>query len=408
MIPEYMLYDCKSIFSLELPENTIEIESGAFASCLSLRNVALPPNIMFFGSDIFLEDGMQAISDLQQLFGSGAAIIRDLQHRFDRLPIHKLVYYQSYYQGVLQNLIAAINTRSGQRRTLRNKLDPTGNHQDCLGMTPLHILTCSSVHNLEVYRLIVEKYPANLITEDRWGALPLLYAIWGAAPVDIIQFLLARYQSLYPNHALNWTMMVETMGRCDTPKESIENMLHVRQMHFPEQPIDWEYLLDEFVNLADPSDLCFESTFTERMQFLFMCCMLSRVEGLAFKVWRDHIRHLIQTANFKSDENNSAILRSIREKLVHFEDELPKLKEATSILELALWKKRINENNSQQNTFRQQKKIKAEGESNREQCRVTCGADVIIGHVLPYLISTGDDDSLSYESATDDWGSDGE
>jgi len=30
--------------------------------------------------------------------------------------------------------------------------------------------------------------------------------------------------------------MVETIGRCDTPKESIENLLNVKQMHFPEQP----------------------------------------------------------------------------------------------------------------------------------------------------------------------------
>jgi hypothetical protein len=120
------------------------------------------------------------------------------------------------------------------------------------------------------------------------GGATLLYAFWGDAPAEIIEFLLASYQSLYPDYEFNWTMMVETMGRCDTPKESIENLLHVRRMHFPEQPIDWEYLLDEFV---DPSELCFESTFTERMRFIFICGLSSRVEGLAFKV-----RHLIQTA----------------------------------------------------------------------------------------------------------------
>jgi len=286
----------------------------------------------------------------------------------------------------MQRLLAAMNLRSGQRGALHSMMDQTGNQQDCLGMTPLHILTSSSVHNLELYRLIVEKYPTNLITEDRWGALPLLYAFWGAAPVEIIQFLLARYQSLYPNHAFNWTMMVETMGRTDTPKESIENLLHVRQMHFPEQPIDWEYLLDEFVNLANPSDFCFPSTFTERMQFLIMCGLSLRVEALAFKVWRDHIRHLIQTANFKSDENNSGILNGIRDKLAHLEDKLPKLKEATTILELALWKMNIFDTSHQQKSFRRQKEMKVEGASPRQQCRVTCGADVIIGHVLPYLI----------------------
>ena len=67
-----------------------------------------------------------------------------------------------------------------------------------------------------------------------------------AAPTDIIQFLLDSYQSLNPDYVFNCTMMVETVGRCDTPKESIENLLHVKQMHFPEQPIDWGYLLDEF------------------------------------------------------------------------------------------------------------------------------------------------------------------
>jgi hypothetical protein len=44
-----------------------------------------------------------------------------------------------------------------------------------------------------MYRLIVENYPTNLITENRWGA-SLLYLFWGAAPDEIIQFLLDIYQ----------------------------------------------------------------------------------------------------------------------------------------------------------------------------------------------------------------------
>jgi len=204
------------MFSLELLQ--------ALAYCYSLRNVAFPPNA------VIDEDGEGSViegSDLQRLFGLEAEIIRELKHRFDGLPIHSLLYYQSYNQRVLHSLISAINSRSGHCWSLCSKLDPTGNHQDCLGMTPLHILTCSSVHNLEVYRVVIENYPTNLITEDRWGALPLLYAFWGAAPREIIQCLLDSYQSLYPDHIFNWTMMVETMGRTDTPKESIENLLWV-------------------------------------------------------------------------------------------------------------------------------------------------------------------------------------
>ena len=280
VIPDGMLYNCKLMFSLELSENIREIRYAAFQNCSCLRNVAIPPNAIL-GDDIFIE-----MTDLQRLFGSEARIIRELRHRFDGLPIHKLVYYQSYYDGVLQKVIDAMNTRSIQSRTLRSKLDPTGNHQDCLGMTPLHILACSSVHDLELYRVIVEKYPTNLITEDRWGALPLLYAFWGAAPNEIIHFLVECYESLYPGYVFNWTMMVETMGQCDTPKERIEILLCVREIHFPEQPLDWEYLLNEFAQPSNfhRSDYTFNGApFRERMQCLFICGMSDRVEALPFK-----------------------------------------------------------------------------------------------------------------------------
>jgi hypothetical protein len=343
LIAEGMFYMCKSMFSLELPEDVTEIGWSAFEFCYCLRNVAFPPDTVF-GDDIFIDEDvddddneMELRTDLQLLFdNSNVAIMRELQHRFDGLPIHSIVYYQLYHHGVLQTLIAAKNMTSGQNPTLRNKLDPTGNQQDCLGMTPLHILACSSVHNIEVYHIIVENYPTNLISEDRWGALPLLYAFWGTAPSEIITFLLESYTSLYPGQIFNWTMMVETMGRCDTPKERIENLLSLKEMHFPSQPIDWEYLLEIF---AQPSWVSFYGApFQERMQFLFKCCMSDRVEALPFKVWRDHITNMIQTAAYKWGESrvNLGILHEIRSKLDHFKDELLRLKEATSGFEISL------------------------------------------------------------------------
>jgi hypothetical protein len=267
-------------------------------------------------------------------------------------------------------------------------------------MTPLHILACSSVHNIEVYRIIVEKYPANLITEDRWGAPPLLYAFWGAAPAEIIEFLLNSYQCIYPGYVFNWTMMVETMGRCDTPKESIENLLHVKQLHFSEQPIDWEYLLDQF---ARPSQISLAAAPNqERMKFLVMCGMSMRVEALAFKVWRDYIKNMVHSVEFKWGYGNQNIVRRIRAKVSHFEDELHKLKEITIILELALWRMRINQTNNQENDTQHQKKIKIDESDIRQQCRVTCGADTVIKHVLPYLLISAVDEESDLENDDDD------
>jgi hypothetical protein len=86
--------------------------------------------------------------------------------------------------------------------------------------------------------------------------------------------------------------------------------------------------------------------------------------------------------------DNSAILRGIRSKLAHFEVELTKLKEVTTILELVLWKTKIMENGHQD--------MAIHDANVRSQDRVTCGADVVIGHVLPFLINTDQGASENY------------
>jgi hypothetical protein len=76
--------------------------------------------------------------------------------------------------------------------------------------------------------------------------------------------------------------------------------------------------------------------------------MSTRVEALAFKGWRERIFNMIHTANYYYKGEHSTILHRIREKLAHFDDEFSKLKEATTILELALWKLKMNERDGKQ------------------------------------------------------------
>jgi hypothetical protein len=82
------------------------------------------------------------------------------------------------------------------------------------------------------------------------------------------------------------------------------------------------------------------------------------------------------------------------EKLTYFENEIPKLEETTTILELTLWKIKMNEAIQEEKMIQHQKKMKADESSYRRQYCITCGAAVIVRHVLPYLISTGNDDVL--------------
>ena len=117
------------------------------------------------------------------------------------------------------------------------------------------------------------------------------------------------------------------------------------------------------------------------MKFLIMCGMSDPVEALAFKVWRDCVVSMILY-----------LINRIRAKVTHFEDELPKLKEITTILELALWKLRMNEIIPPEEATHRQTKIKTDEWSMRGQCQISCGAYVVIRHILPYLVTVEDDE----------------
>jgi len=113
-------------------------------------------------------------------------------------------------------------------------------------MTPLHIMACSTVQRLELYQLIVDKYPNNLIVEDAWGATPLLYVIWGDAPSEIVELLVNSYLSLYPDHEFNWNDMVITLGQANAAEGVMQNLMDIQQTLSLEYNIDWDQILGVF------------------------------------------------------------------------------------------------------------------------------------------------------------------
>ena len=94
--------------------------------------------------------------------------------------------------------------------------------------------------------------------------------------------------------------MILTIGRTDAP-----NLLQVKQIHFPDQSIDWEYLLDEFSSPSHEHYSFGGLLSQKRMQLFLMCGMSTRVEALAFKVWRDYVTNMIQAATFDYSRDES-------------------------------------------------------------------------------------------------------
>jgi hypothetical protein len=396
-IPLVMLNNCTGLFSLELPENTIEVGDHACHNCHSLRNAALTSNI------VVDNNAFQHCTDLLHIFGTYEAIVDALQNRFNRLPVHCKMYYISYYPEVLEEIRNIIMSEN-------RELDSTGFQQDCLGMTPLHILACSTVQLVELYQLMVDNFPGNLIVEDAWGATPLLYAIWGDAPNEIVEFLVNSYQSLYPNHEFDWNDMVITLGRASTSGIVIQNLLGVQLTLSPGYNIDWDQILGVLAERALVSNKPVASP--ETFCFLTRCSIATRVKAIGVK----HFRNAMDDYWMGDDHDyfNGHVWRAeTLTKLEYYESEYLRLKESTSLLELTLWKTRIDESKDcGEATGGSNKKMKMDGTDFRLQCRISCGADLVVENVWPYLLPSDfvrsyvdddeDDDEVDDEEEDDD------
>ena len=91
-------------------------------------------------------------------------------------------------------------------------------------------------------------------------------------------------------------------------------------------------------------------------------------------------------------------IRSVLRRLDHYKTEHHKLlKEATTLLELALWKAKLDENDGGNLANEGLRMTRSHRKRAREEICVTSGADVVIKNVLPFLqLLEKEDDSIIY------------
>ena len=245
-------------------------------------------------------------------------------------------------------------------------------------MTPLHILACSTKPTIEIYRLLIEKYPETLIMQDKWGDIPLLYAIWCHAPPEVVALLVESYKSIHQDYEFDWSGMILTLSKANAPLANIQKMVKTHQNSFPDQEYDMQQVVIELA-LSDASLASFNKLYTsiETFRYLLRVSITYRLDSLGIRRWReeleDRINTLPENANYGMREVRA---RKLYDRLATYES----MKEGTSILELALWKTKIDESRN--------KKARVSGEdiSYKEQSRINSGADIIIRNVLPYLM----------------------
>jgi len=368
-VPDRVVGLCKSMFSLEMSENVKKIDESAFVANWHMRNVAIPPNCVV-GRNAF--DNCNAL----RRFGTEDEIVHALKHRFDGLPIHKMLYYQPYNKVTAEELSNAI---ASSEEGIGENEEPLGMQQDFMGMTPLHILAASTVQDASLYRVLIDKYPENLITEDRWGYLPIFWA--AAAPAEIRQLLIESYKLFHPHAQLNWSVMLKVMGSAMVIRfDVIQNIFDMYKQHFSDQAIDWL----EVLNI--PSRPTPRATF----RYLFKCSVSDRIAAIEIKSFRKQLITNMINEPEPFNISRRSWIRRMNLQMARFQAICDRLKDNTAVLVLAVWKAKINESKK----FHQKKKFKLDESLHREECRINCGSDIIVDHVLPYLLPYYDDRGL--------------
>ena len=191
--------------------------------------------------------------------------------------------------------------------------------------------------------------------------------------------------------------MMKTLCVANAPERCIQNLLDTQREFYPEQSIDLDEVFEE---LAEPTswklprhtNAELDGYATSTFKFLVKSSISACLNSVGVKQWRDDIiTDIGNIPNFNPvddatrDRSLYYLMRTqplaiIKRKLDIYKDKYLTLKDATTILELALWKKEMGESDSK-------KKRKREVHLDlRKQCRIGCRADIIIEHVLPFLM----------------------
>ncbi|KAL3941437.1 MAG: hypothetical protein SGBAC_004207 [Bacillariaceae sp.] len=316
---EGTFYRCFRMVSVELPGRSF-LPNQTFMYCYSLRNIALKEDS---------SAGYRSLARCTYLgthFANEDDRLQALQRRFVGLEAHRLCYYHSYLGSgsnidlIVSKLEEASTSSENQQQSM----------QDCLGMTPLHILASSTRQILPLYKAVLRHTPKDVITKDKWGDLPLYFACKTDAPLEVIQLLL---------------------------EESYKAI---------EEPMDLgieEILKDSYTQFSG-----------ETARLLLLYHTQKRMESLGLESWRQNLAlemNQVALADTWSARDDS--ITSVLKKLKMFET-----KESTSLLELAFWNRRMGSNRLWAGDDRLDP-------STRQQYRIHCGIGIAVPIVLPFL-----------------------
>mmetsp|Transcript_17985 Transcript_17985/g.41966 ORF Transcript_17985/g.41966 Transcript_17985/m.41966 type:complete len:506 (+) Transcript_17985:278-1795(+) len=372
----FSFQDCRGLLSLELPKTMNKVCSRSFIGASSLRNLSIPTSceigICAFGN----------CHDMRELCPSDVQIERALKGRYDNLPIHNLVYYQPYQEE--RKTTKKLRKILGERSSWNiGKSSLAAVEQvDCFGFNPLHALACSSRQSLDVYRMIVERHPANLIGKDLWGETPFTYVFWSDAPHEVVQYMLRCYRHKFPGgFGVDWNHMLYTLCLGNAPIGGLDKLCEYGH-------VDLDTMAGRLARPVHSREV--KTSSRKTFKFIVERSLADRLSAVSVRRWREEIAREIELipedCHGLPSTKRRVHLDKIQSILLKYEKLDASVKEATVSLELALWKIKLYECSRYQMGDDREQESNEERTLDRQEIRLSCGSDVVIENTLPFLI----------------------
>jgi len=256
-----------------------------------------------------------------------------LRGRFDNLPVHRLCFCR-LHQSVEQN-----NTCELLKDMI---LHPTtnGDKVDCLGMTPLHVLACSGTTDLRLYRCLIDHYPDALITKDKWGETPLFYVLLSEPSMEVMHYFFEMYRRKWGTIPIDFGEIIKMLANYKSI-DYVKYTIKAQRTYFPGLKIDWKSIIDE----RFASDcICEGRLLIKASSFAGSSEMSSEREAEVNRRYDDI------ASDHRNKEARKEIHRLIIDSIWAHNDFLMN---ASTLLEMVLWKMMLNESSHQ----RKRKKI---------------------------------------------------
>lgn len=211
--------------------------------------------------------------------------------------------------------------------------------KDRLGMTPLNVLACSASHDLQLYNIIIDANPEALSVKDKPGSTPIEYVMLFCAPKEVLYLFFKMHKVKEIELPFDFTKAILFLAKCDNiSPDMMRHIIQAQRKYFPNLQISWRYV-------CASSDTTFGvlRVFEEASASTRSVCM-SDEHKKEIDAWLARSRSLLSVDDNGQIREPEVIFR---EKIVDFVRQYNVfLFEASTILELALWKAVMEDNNS--------------------------------------------------------------